>query len=615
MARICTGDVWVRSTVRPGVGAGVVDEQRVEVAARRVVLAHVEGLEVVPVGLHLGPFGDLEAEPDEHVLEPLPRLRDEVGVATARLAGELGQVEPLGLDPAARSRAGERLTAAGDRRGDGVDRLVEALSGRSALVDGGERAEPRLQLGEVAPLAEQLGVEGDDLLERARGRDLLEGRVACGGDVVDHGESFLRCEGWAPVRTVATPGWTQVAGRTDDRQGRPRDHPGHRNRRVSTAERIDGARRVLGGLETEHGHGHRHVEALGPARGARSAPTRRSSASSSRPVCLAAGDDARAGRVQSASTWGVPRCDDVPTSRSPACRTDARSVATTGTWNSAPADARTTFGLSTSTVPGVTTTTSTPAASAERRIVPRLPGSPTRSATTTKSAALEHRRVRRRHADDGEQPGRRVRGRDPLGHAGPELVNGGPGPRHRRDPGGDELGLDRPPGGHCLSDERRSLDDERTIALTRTAAPREAPQPLDLRVGEQLERLGSERCLGRLDETGERRRVGHGQIGEDLAIDVDAGGVEPGDEPAVGQVVLSGGGVDPLDPQPPELAFAGAAVTERVLATPHDLLVGGPERPALVAVVALGLLEHLLVAPLGDDTTLHTCHRELTLLW
>ena len=46
-------------------------------------LAHVEGLEVVPVGLDLGALGDLEAEPDEHVLEPLPGLRDEVGVAAA----------------------------------------------------------------------------------------------------------------------------------------------------------------------------------------------------------------------------------------------------------------------------------------------------------------------------------------------------------------------------------------------------------------------------------------------------------------------------------------------------------------------------------------------------
>ena len=61
-----------------------VDVERVLHAARRVVGRHVERLEVVPVGLDLGPFGDLEAEADEHVLEPLPGLGDEVGVAASR---------------------------------------------------------------------------------------------------------------------------------------------------------------------------------------------------------------------------------------------------------------------------------------------------------------------------------------------------------------------------------------------------------------------------------------------------------------------------------------------------------------------------------------------------
>ena len=76
----------------------VVDEQGVEVTAGRMADAHVEGLEVVPVGLHLGTLGDLEAEPDEHVLQPFPGLGDEMRAAATRLGGELGEVEPLGLD-------------------------------------------------------------------------------------------------------------------------------------------------------------------------------------------------------------------------------------------------------------------------------------------------------------------------------------------------------------------------------------------------------------------------------------------------------------------------------------------------------------------------------------
>ena len=83
IARICTGDVCVRSTVAPG-APGVVDEQAVELVARRVARRHVEGLEVVPVGLHLGALGDREAEPDEHVLQSLPGLGDDVRVAAAR---------------------------------------------------------------------------------------------------------------------------------------------------------------------------------------------------------------------------------------------------------------------------------------------------------------------------------------------------------------------------------------------------------------------------------------------------------------------------------------------------------------------------------------------------
>ena len=60
----------------------------------------VEGAEVVEVVFDLGTFGDREAEPDEHVLESFGGLGDEVLVPVAApAAGELGEVEPLGLEP------------------------------------------------------------------------------------------------------------------------------------------------------------------------------------------------------------------------------------------------------------------------------------------------------------------------------------------------------------------------------------------------------------------------------------------------------------------------------------------------------------------------------------
>ena len=64
--------------------------------------------------------------------------------------------------------------------------------------------------------------------------------------------------------------------------------------------------------------------------------------------------------------------------------TEARSAPTaTGTWNSDPVVARTTFGLYGSTVRPVSTTASAPAASAARMIVPRFPGSRTSSQIAT----------------------------------------------------------------------------------------------------------------------------------------------------------------------------------------------------------------------------------------
>jgi hypothetical protein len=83
---------------------------------------------------------------------------------------------------------------------------------------------------------------------------------------------------------------------------------------------------------------------------------------------------------------------------------------------------------------------------------------------------------------------------------------------------------------------------------------------------------------------------------------------EPGDEPAVAEVVGPGGGVDPLDPQLPELALAGTTVAVGVLQRVHHLLVGSAERTALVAVVALRLLENGGAVLLAVDGALHPGH-------
>ena len=77
----------------------------------------------------------------------------------------------------------------------------------------------------------------------------------------------------------------------------------------------------------------------------------------------------------------------------------------------------------------------------------------------------------------------RVGRRDPFDDTGRQHERGGRRDRSRSR--GDELGLDLPPGVGRFADELAALDDERTVVGTRTAAPEQAPQPLDLGVVER----------------------------------------------------------------------------------------------------------------------------------
>jgi len=82
----------------------------------------------------------------------------------------------------------------------------------------------------------------------------------------------------------------------------------------------------------------------------------------------------------------VPLCDAVATRRSPRSfirpRASDSFVLATGSRNTEPAEARTTLGLKGLTVPSPSTTPPAPKASAERKIVPRLPGSCTPAITS-----------------------------------------------------------------------------------------------------------------------------------------------------------------------------------------------------------------------------------------
>ena len=130
--------------------AGVVDEHRVPLGARRMAGRHVQRLEVEPVGFHLGAFGDGEPKTDEHVLEAFPRLGHRVGVAATRRSEELGEVESFGRDAIIERLGGERPPTLLECGGDGAGCFVERLPGRLALV--GRRQACRARLFSTARL-------------------------------------------------------------------------------------------------------------------------------------------------------------------------------------------------------------------------------------------------------------------------------------------------------------------------------------------------------------------------------------------------------------------------------------------------------------------------------
>src|SRR5438874_1135543 len=97
--------------------------------------------------------------------------------------------------------------------------------------------------------------------------------------------------------------------------------------------------------------------------------------------------------------------------------------------------------------------------------------------------------------------------------------------------------------------------------------------------------------LGNLDESGERGGVGDGQFGEDLAVDLDTGGLEALDEPVVG-----------------DAALAGTAVPVSVVERVEHLLLGLAVQPRTLTPVTAGQFESCATLLLGVHRPLDACH-------
>src|SRR6187551_1914401 len=118
----------------------------------------------------------------------------------------------------------------------------------------------------------------------------------------------------------------------------------------------------------------------------------------------------------------------------------------------------------------------------------------------------------------------------------------------------------------------------------------------------------AERLLGHPDEVREGRRIGHGDLRQHLPVELVAGLLQPVDEPAVRDLVLAGGGVDPHDPEPAEVPLLRLAIPIRVDERLLHLELRHPVRLRLGAVIALGERQGLCALVLSLRSALYARH-------
>src|ERR687893_2729980 len=101
--------------------------------------------------------------------------------------------------------------------------------------------------------------------------------------------------------------------------------------------------------------------------------------------------------------------------------------------------------------------------------------------------------------------------------------------------------------------------------------------------------------LGALHIGGESRRLVDGQLGQNLAIDLDPSLAETVDKSGIGHVMHPDSGVEALDPESAEGALLVATVARRILHALLDRLLGDADGVLAAAVEAFGGLQNLLV--------------------
>src|SRR6476620_6383182 len=116
------------------------------------------------------------------------------------------------------------------------------------------------------------------------------------------------------------------------------------------------------------------------------------------------------------------------------------------------------------------------------------------------------------------------------------------------------------------------------------------------------------RLAGGLGKSGEGLGIAHGDVGQDLAVELDAGQLQAVHELAVAEAVLAGRRVDARDPEAAEVALAVAPIAVRVGVRLHQRFLGALVVRVRLAAEALGALERRPALLLGVDGALDAGH-------
>jgi len=96
------------------------------------------------------------------------------------------------------------------------------------------------------------------------------------------------------------------------------------------------------------------------------------------------------------------------------------------------------------------------------------------------------------------------------------------------------------------------------------------------------------------------------KIGQNFPLNLDASAPETVDKSAIGEPVLAGSSINPLNPKRTEVPLLGFAVAIGVLAGFFDGLIGYAESILTATVKTLCLLDHLAVTGMGRDASFYT---------